>query len=90
MKAFCNYCFVMEERPMSDIERYMIKLNELKEENVKLRADMKRIAESQFAELKTENEDLVQKYGALRTELDAAKTTIVTLVNNQEQSRSCD
>ena len=82
----CNYVFVLEEKPFSDTERFIIKLDGLKEENVKLRSDMKRIAESQIAELKTENEDLIQKNGQLRTELDAAKITIDTLVQNQQQS----
>ena len=82
----CNYCFVLEEGPLTDTERFMMKLNELKEENMKFRADMKRIAGSQFAELKTENEDLIQKNGQLRSELDAVKSTINALVQNQEKS----
>ena len=32
----CNYCFVMEEKHLSDTERFMIKFNELKEDNANL------------------------------------------------------
>ena len=74
----CNYCFVMEEKHLSDTERFMIKFNELKEENGKLKVQL----DCTRNEMKEENENLTASNQQLRTELDAAKTTINTLVQN--------
>ena len=70
----CNYCFVLEEKELSDTERFMIKFNELKAENETLKAQL----DSTRNESKEENNQL-------RAELDAAKTTISALTERMQQ-----
>lgn len=68
----CNYCFVIEEKHLSDTERFMIKFNELKSENEKLRAD-----------LMVKNDELKED---LQAELVQANTTIHTLQQNLQRA----
>eukprot|EP01084_Bolivina_argentea_P309339 535057_1 len=66
----CNYCFVIEEKHMTANDRFMIKFNELKNENEKLKT--------------TENE-LTQKINQLSQSFNQATNTINTLTQRIEQ-----
>eukprot|EP01084_Bolivina_argentea_P051123 94018_1 len=70
----CNYCFVIEEKHLTDNDRFMIKFNELKNENEKLKNRLD----------KTENE-LTQKVNQLSQSLDQATNTINALKERVEQ-----